>query len=131
VLKPVILPAMTAHAGDLAALKRFYLEAIELISGLQWPFLLVAALLAEPIVVVLFGSGWAGAVPLARFLAVASLATFAACLTYPMLVAVGRVRDALIVNLLSIPPSLLLLFGAAFLARISHRLPNEGGFEAV
>lgn len=115
VLKPVILPAMTAQAGDLAALKRFYLEAIELISGLQWPFLLVAALLAEPIVVVLFGSGWAGAVPLARFLAVASLATFAACLTYPMLVAVGRVRDALIVNLLSIPPSLLLLFGAALL----------------
>jgi O-antigen/teichoic acid export membrane protein len=115
VLKPVILPAMTVHAGDLAALKRFYLEAIELISGLQWPFMVVVALLAEPIVGMLFGSGWAGAVPLARLLAVASLATFAACLTYPMLVAVGRVRDALLVNLLSIPPSLLLLSGAAFL----------------
>lgn len=115
VLKPVILPAMSVHAGDPAALKRFYLEAVELISGLQWPFMMVAALLAEPIVSVLFGSGWAGAVPLARLLAVASLATFAASLTYPMLVAVGRIRDTLIVNLLSVPPSLLLLFGAAFL----------------
>lgn len=45
---------------------------------------------------VLFGSRWAEAVPLARLLAIASLASFAGCLTYPMLVAVGRVRDALI-----------------------------------
>lgn len=114
VLKPVILPAMAEHSGDTAALKRFYLDAVALISGLQWPFMLVAALLAEPIVTLLFGSAWTEVVPLARLLAVASLATFAACLTYPMLVAVGRVRDALIVNLLSIPPSLLLLFAAAF-----------------
>ena len=114
VLKPVILPAMTQHSGDMAALKRFYLDAVALISAVQWPFMLVAALLAEPIVAVLFGSAWTEAVPLARLLAVASLATFAACLTYPMLVAVGRVRDALIVNLLSVPPSLLLLFAASF-----------------
>lgn len=63
---------------------------------------------------VLFGSRWAEAVPLARLLAIASLASFAGCLTYPMLVAVGRVRDALIVNLLSIPPALLLLFAVSF-----------------
>jgi O-antigen/teichoic acid export membrane protein len=74
--------------------------------------MLITALLAEPIVALLFGPAWSAAVPLARLLAVASIATFATCLTYPMLVAVGRVRDTLIANLFSIPPSLLLLFAA-------------------
>lgn len=113
VLKPVVLPAIARHGGDRIQLKRFYLHAVELISALQWPFMLVTALLAEPIVAVLFGAAWADAAPLARLLALGSLATFATCLTYPVLVAVGRVRDTLIVNLLSIPPSLLLLYAAS------------------
>ena len=38
----------------------------------------------------------------------------AACLTYPVLVAVGRVRDTLASSMISLPPSLLVIFIASF-----------------
>jgi hypothetical protein len=47
-------------------------------------------------------------------LALAWLSLFAASLTYPVLVAVGRVRDTLIASLISLPPSLLAIFVASF-----------------
>src|SRR5580704_14385313 len=47
-------------------------------------------------------------------LCLASPSLFAACLTYPVLVAVGRVRDTLIASLISLPPSLLVIFIASF-----------------
>ena len=47
-------------------------------------------------------------------LCIASLSLFAACLTYPVLVAAGRVRDTLVSSLISLPPSLLVIFVASF-----------------
>jgi hypothetical protein len=47
-------------------------------------------------------------------LCIAYLALFAACLTYPVLVAVGSVRDALLSSLIALPPSLIVVFIAAF-----------------
>jgi hypothetical protein len=43
------------------------------------------------------------------------LALFVACLTYPVLVAIGSVRDALIASAISLPPSLLLIFVTSFM----------------
>jgi O-antigen/teichoic acid export membrane protein len=60
------------------------------------------------------GPTWAEVVPLIRVLCIAYLFLFAACLTYPVLVAVGRVRDALVSSLISLPPSLLMIFIASF-----------------
>jgi O-antigen/teichoic acid export membrane protein len=114
VLSPVIMPLVSARtrAGD--DLKRTYLDAIELITAVQWPSLLFTAIMAEPIVWILLGPAWAETVPLIRILCLASLAMFAACLTYPILVAVDRVRDTLVASLISVPPSLLVIFGASF-----------------
>jgi hypothetical protein len=47
-------------------------------------------------------------------LCLASLSLFAACLTYPVLVAVGRVRDTLVSSLISLAPSLLVICVASF-----------------
>src|SRR5580704_18000022 len=47
-------------------------------------------------------------------LCLASPSLFAACLTYPVLVAVGWVRDTRIASLISLPPSLLVIFIASF-----------------
>jgi O-antigen/teichoic acid export membrane protein len=114
VLSPVILPAIAAKTRAGADLKRLYLQAIELLSAAQWPFLTFMALMAEPMVRMWFGTGWMEVVPLIRILCLASLSLFAACLTYPVLVAVGRVRDTLTSSLFSLPPSLLLVFIASF-----------------
>ena len=95
-------------------MKRVYLGAVELISVLHWPCLLFVSLLADPIVRILFGAQWIEAVPLVRMLAVATLSLFAACLTYPVLVSIGHVRDTLTASLISVPPSLLVMFTASF-----------------
>jgi O-antigen/teichoic acid export membrane protein len=114
VLNPVIMPAIAAEKRAGADLKRLYLQAVELLTAAQWPFLTFMALMAEPIVRIWFGAGWLEVVPLVRMLCLASLSLFAACLTYPVLVAAGRVRDTLISSLISLPPSLLVIFVASF-----------------
>jgi O-antigen/teichoic acid export membrane protein len=114
VFNPIIMPAISAQIRAGADLKRLYLQAVELLTAAQWPFLCFMALMAEPIVQIWFGEGWLEVVPLVRMLSLASLSLFAACLTYPALVAVGRVRDTLTSSLISLPPSLLVIFVASF-----------------
>jgi O-antigen/teichoic acid export membrane protein len=114
VLSPVIMPAIFAHTRSGGNLKRIYLNAVELIAVVQWPFLITFALMAEPIIRIWFGSSWIEIVPLIQMLCLASLFAFAACLTYPVLVAIGRIHDTLVSSLISLPPSLLVLFVASF-----------------
>ena len=71
--------------------------------------------MARPIILIWLGPTWLEIVPLVQLLCIGNLALFAACLTYPMFVAVGRVQDALISSLISLPPSLLVILGASFL----------------
>lgn len=115
VLNPVIMPAIVArrYAGE--DLKTVYLESIELLSAAQWPFLIFVAIMARPIIAVWLGQTWLEIVPLVRLLCIANMALFAACLSYPVLVAVGSVRDALVSSFISLPPSLLVILGASFL----------------
>ena len=115
VISPVIMPAVVARskAGD--DLKVVYVEAIQLLSAVQWPFMAFMAIMARPIILIWLGPTWLEIVPLVQLLCVGNLALFAACLTYPVFVAVGRVQDALISSLISLPPSLLVIFGASFL----------------
>lgn len=113
-VNPVVLPAFatTVRSGD--ELKTPYLRAVEYVTALQWPFLLCLALLADPIVGLLLGPQWQAVAPLVRIIALASLCLFPAFLTYPLLVAVGRVRDTLTMSLITVPASLVLLFAASF-----------------
>lgn len=114
VIGPVIMPAIVAQTSVGADLKRIYLHAISLLTVLHWPFLILVAELAKPIIFLWLGPSWLEVVPLVRLLCVASLSLFAACLTYPVLVAAGSIRDALISSLISLPPSLLIIFAASF-----------------
>jgi O-antigen/teichoic acid export membrane protein len=115
VLSPVIMPAVVARSNAGGDLKAVYLTSIQLLSVVQWPFLIFMAIMARPIILIWLGPTWLEIVPLVQLLCVGNLALFAACLTYPVFVAVGRVQDALISSLISLPPSLLVIFGASFL----------------
>jgi len=114
VLNPVIMPAIVAQRRAGADLKRVYLEAIELLSAVQWPFLIFVAIMAHPLILIWLGQTWLEIIPLVRVLCIANLALFAACLSYPVFVAVGSVRDALVSSLISLPPSLLIILCASF-----------------
>ncbi|MET3332230.1 MULTISPECIES: oligosaccharide flippase family protein [Bradyrhizobium] len=115
VLNPIIMPAIVSRRAAGADLKGVYLDAVQLLSAVQWPFLTFVAIMAKPIVLIWLGAAWLEVVPLVRILCLANLALFAACLTYPVFLAVGRVRDALVSSFISLPPSLLALLGASFL----------------
>jgi O-antigen/teichoic acid export membrane protein len=114
-VNPVLLPAFATKVRNGEELKTIYLRALEYITALYWPFLLCLTLLADPAVKLLLGGQWGDAVPLVRIIALASLCLFPAFLTYPSLVAVGRVRDTLATSLITLPPSAALIFGASFL----------------
>lgn len=116
VLGPILMPAIVNHKRAGSDLKRLYLDAIELLTAVQWPFLILIAVMAHPIIAVWLGPTWLETVPLVRLLCVAYLALFAACLTYPILVAVGQVKDALRASLISLPPSLAITLGASFIS---------------
>ena len=112
-LSPVLLPALSQQSRAGVHLKPSYLLALSHMSALQWPILLCLALLAEPAVLILYGEQWIEVAPLARIMALAALVRFPAFMTYPTLVALGRVRDTLWMSLISLPPSMLLIFVAS------------------
>lgn len=114
VLNPVIMPAIVAQHKAGADLKAVYLDAIQLLSAVQWPFLIFVAIMARSIILIWLGQNWLEIVPLVRVLCIANLALFAACLSYPVLVAIGSVRDALVSSFITLPPSLLFILCAAF-----------------
>jgi O-antigen/teichoic acid export membrane protein len=115
VLGPVIMPAIVAQNRAGGDLKRIYLDAMALLSVVHWPFLAFLAIMAQPIVSLWLGAAWLEVVPLARMICIGYLSLFVACLTYPVLVAIGSVRDALVASMISLPPSLLVIFVASFM----------------
>jgi O-antigen/teichoic acid export membrane protein len=112
-LQPVVMPAMAAQSRTGGDLKTSYLRGHTLLSGIQWPTLIMLALLADPIVRILLGPQWLEATPLVRVIALATMAMAPAFMTFPVLVSVGRIRYTLYLSLLCLPPSGLIVIGAA------------------
>ncbi|QDA35814.1 lipopolysaccharide biosynthesis protein (plasmid) [Paracoccus liaowanqingii] len=111
-LQPVVLPVLAAQARSGGDLKASYLHGYLLMSAVQWPMLVMLVLLAEPVVLVILGPQWIEAVPLVRMIAAGTMAMAPAFLTFPVLVAHGRIRDTLWSSLISLPPSAMLVFAA-------------------
>jgi O-antigen/teichoic acid export membrane protein len=89
----VSLPAFSEQRRLGRDLKAGYITAIEHITGLQWPALIVLALLAHPIVMTLLGSQWPETVPLTRIMCGALLFYFPIGLNFPLLTALGAIRS--------------------------------------
>ena len=111
----VVLPAFSAEARQGRSLKLPYLRAVSLITALQWPALLVLAVLAHPVVDILLGQQWDGVAPLVRIVALASLFSFSFELNYPILVSIGAVHDIFRRALIVCPISAGIITLASFL----------------
>lgn len=112
----VVLPAFSAEARQGRSLKRPYLNAIGLVTALQWPALLVLAVLAFPVVDVMLGHQWHAIAPLVQIIALASLFSFSFELNYPVLVAVGAMRDVFRRALIVCPISAAIIVTASFIS---------------
>ena len=114
VISPVIMPAIFAQTSA-GARPQTHLSPRDLAAhSLAVAFLIFVAVMAKPIILIWLGPSWLEVVPLVRLLCIAHLSLFAACLTYPVLVAAGSVRDTLLSSLISLPPSLLIMFAASY-----------------
>lgn len=109
----VALPALAARARAGGDLKPAYLHALGLITAVQWPALVMVALLAHPIVALILGGQWLEIVPLVRILSLASLFWVPLILAPPILVALGQVRDVLRLALVSRPSAAVIVILAA------------------
>ncbi|MFD1981399.1 oligosaccharide flippase family protein [Mesorhizobium newzealandense] len=111
----VVLPAFSAEVRQGRDLKRPYLAALSLVTALHWPALLVLAVLAHPIVDIVLGHQWTEAAPLVQIVAVALLFSFSFELNYPVMVAMGAIRDLFIRALIVFPLSGIILSTAVIL----------------
>ena len=107
------LPALAAEQRAGRDLKTAYLKGLELITAVQWPLLILVALLAHPIVSVLLGAQWLQIVPMVQVITLAALAEVPACLSWAVLVTFGAMRDRLLSALIAMPLSIALFAGAA------------------
>jgi O-antigen/teichoic acid export membrane protein len=112
-LGAVALPAFAHSARTGRDLKDGFLRAISIISGVQWPGLLVLVLLAHPIVSILLGSRWLDTVPIVQAIGAAMLLSLPASVSNATLIAAGGIRQTLTFNLISVPLSVGILWLAA------------------
>jgi O-antigen/teichoic acid export membrane protein len=109
----VALPALSDHARHGRALKKAYLGALEYVTAVQWPALILLAIMADPIVSLLFGPQWRAAIPIVQVFAVALMLNFPTALNYPVLVAVGAIRHTVPLAFAQTTVSLVVLTYAA------------------
>jgi O-antigen/teichoic acid export membrane protein len=109
----VALPAFSDQARQGRALKEAYLGAIEHMTAVQWPALTLLAVMAEPIVSILYGSQWHDAIPIVQIFAVALMLNFPTALNYPIQIAVGAIRHTVPLAFMQTAVSLVVLTFAA------------------
>jgi O-antigen/teichoic acid export membrane protein len=109
-LQPVLLPALAEKVRRGEDLRETYLQAMEHVTVLYWPFLTFLAFMANPIIEILLGHQWMEAAPLVRIMVVAAAISFPGFMTQSVLISLGRVRDSMTVNLAVLPVSLGGLF---------------------
>lgn len=110
----VVLPAFSTEVRQGRDLKRPYLAALSFITALHWPALFVLCVLAYPAVDIVLGPQWIEAAPLVQVVAIALLFSFSFELNYPVLVAMGSIRDLFIRALIVFPLSGALMAAAVW-----------------
>lgn len=109
----VATPAFAAQqraGGDLSAA---YAHATAIFASVSWAFFGYIALMAEPVILLMFGAQWVSAAPLVVALAVSTLPHGLFALAPQMLSATGHVNRRLQVSLVYSPIHIVLVLGAA------------------
>lgn len=71
IVTKVTFPIMSKISNDIHRLKKIFLKTINYLSYVNFPIYTLIAILAEPIVLILFGNKWMDAVPIIQILSIA------------------------------------------------------------
>lgn len=94
-------PALASRVRDGHDIEKTYLGVLAYLSVLYWPGVVLISLLAPSIVGIVLGPQWTEAVPVVRLLALAAVFWLPVIVTGPLLLALGRNRDAFLASLVS------------------------------
>ncbi len=86
----IVLVGMAKARGDARLLAQLLLTSLANLTAALWPMLALLAVLAEPVIVVLFGAQWTPAVPVLQVLCASSLLATAHALYGRMLLVMTR-----------------------------------------
>lgn len=87
---PVLLPAFSRTHREGGDMREALMQAVAYIAVIAWPFFAVTAIMAFPIVRLLFGDQWDAAVPVVQILALTGLCLPINSISGEVLVALGR-----------------------------------------
>ncbi len=87
---PVILPYFSMKNREDGDILPDYLKAIEIYTAFAWPFFICLMILAEPIVLLLYGSQWIASIQLVKVLSLAAVFEASFAFRNPLLVAMGH-----------------------------------------
>lgn len=113
-VKAVAFPAFAAEHRERAMAPQLFLRALVYLTGISWPFFAFAALMAFPMVRIMFGDQWDAAVPLMRWLCVAAIVGSLIYQCNSFFVAIGRVGAATVIEIQYQLAGLALAILAAF-----------------
>lgn len=88
----VALPELSRRSREGGDLKSAYLKALSIITAVYWPFMIMLAIFAQPVVELILGHQWLAVVPLVQILAPALMLAVPIVLQFSILVAADGVH---------------------------------------
>jgi O-antigen/teichoic acid export membrane protein len=99
----VALPHFSKSTREGKNLQGDYLQSACLITGLAWPFFGVLALMAEPVILLLYGQTWIDCVPIVKWICLAFTLIAPFYLFSSILIAIGQVKMVMWIELTTLP----------------------------
>jgi O-antigen/teichoic acid export membrane protein len=115
-VKAVAFPAFAAEHRETAMAPQLFLRAVVYLTGISWPFFAFAAVMAFPMIRIMFGDQWDAAVPLMRWLCCAAIVGTLVYQCNSFFVAIGRDNAGTFVEIQYQLASVLLAIAAAFIS---------------
>lgn len=94
-------PALANRVREGHDIEKTYFGVLAYLSVLYWPGVVLVSLLAPSIVAIVLGPQWEEAVPIVRILGLSAVFWLPVIVTGPLLLALGRNRDAFLASLIS------------------------------
>ncbi len=94
-IRLVALPHFATLVRNNVGLRSTYLVASNMLTGIGWPFAALLLVLAEPLVLLLFGNSWLGSAPLLIWTALWMIISLPGPLIHSVLIAMGHAESLL------------------------------------
>lgn len=113
VIGPVMLPWLSQLNRDGMCLREIYEKITERVTGLSWPVYALIAILADPLIHVLFGDQWGASAELVPYICIAAMITTTYAASSALFLAKGRPFSNLLAESINLPIKAIAILLAA------------------